>query len=710
MKRFFGPVIGTLLTFSLIALAPQHASASTPLKSQCPAFDPGKEYIIPEDGTWLCVSWLDANAPAGTTISEARLKVRIDHPAPEQLEIDLQRTVGSQASQRLKMNAASGQISAESQAFELDSFVGEPAQGEWQLWLRDLAPGQAGWLQGFSFSLRYAPVGKPLVQLQGSPGQPASLQIAPGVVVSEGFDEDKILSPGETPEATLESVDNWQTIESETYEGAFPLYGWEVLDDYPDDGKEYKWDDDDYRPHTGAWAAWPANEGANRLDPATSDYPPYMSSWMIYGPIDLSDATTAEVSFWLWQEIETNYDHLFFGVSHDHYGTYSGSMWDGFVDWEEQSISLDDYIGDASVWIGWRFYSDDTVQYEGPWVDDVLIRKYVPGQVTAQGTLFYSDRNGQSARARFTKVYLYDDDPGGTDDQLATTTTDANGFFQFPALTNWDTDDADPEPGNRRLDLYVVWEADVNDSSASRRRVTDLSGNPYNWNSYTSTNASDGTLDFSTYIPSYWSTLGSMWIFQDLRRAWEYFRDNTSPQADPGSVTARWEKDNDCYPFEPGICSSFFYAGIGGPFIFIAQRNLISADAVVHEAGHHYMYNLNGWWLWWNIDCYYHNVFSLEDTDCSWSEGWADFFALVANGDPCYDFGIGPCTGIPDQSHYDLENHSLNDNPQNYPFGDKVEGRVAGSLYDLFDSANESYDSASFDFAPIADLVVNSPA
>ncbi|MDD5469012.1 MAG: proprotein convertase P-domain-containing protein, partial [Anaerolineales bacterium] len=135
MKRFFGSVIGALLTFSFIALAPQYASASTPLKSQCPAFDPGAKYKIPEDGTWLCVSWLDTNAPAGTTITEARLKFKIDHPAPGQLEIDLQRTAGSQATQRLKVSDASGQLSTKGQVFALDSFVGEPAQGEWQLWL-----------------------------------------------------------------------------------------------------------------------------------------------------------------------------------------------------------------------------------------------------------------------------------------------------------------------------------------------------------------------------------------------------------------------------------------------------------------------------------------------------------------------------------------------------------------------------------------------
>lgn len=38
-----------------------------------------------------------------------------------------------------------------------------------------------------------------------------------------------------------------------------------------------------------------------------------------------------------------------------------------------------------------------------------------------------------------------------------------------------------------------------------------------------------------------------------------------------------------------------------------------------------------------------------------------------------------------------------------------MEGRVAGALYDLFDSANEGFDSATFGFAPIANLVFRAP-
>lgn len=121
------------------------------------------------------------------------------------------------------------------------------------------------------------------------------------------------------------------------------------------------------------------------------------------------------------------------------------------------------------------------------------------------------------------------------------------------------------------------------------------------------------------------------------------------------------------------------------------------------------MYNVTGWWLWYNIGCYSHALFSQEDADCAWSEGWADFLPLVVNGDSCYDFGQGPCTGIPDRDYYNLETHSRSDNPQLFPWGDTVEGRVAGVLYDLFDNTNEGFDSANFGFRPIVDLVFQEP-
>ena len=551
--------------------------------------------------------------------------------------------------------------------------------------------------------MEYAPLGPLPTLLSGTPGRPTSRRLPTGVVPSQTPDRD-LKKPGSGDVIPLSSS-GWQEIKRETFEGVFSNAGWTLIDANPNDGKEYLWDDDDYRRHGGYWAAWPANGGADGYDPATNPrYPPNMASWMIYGPFDLSDARAAEVAFWLWRQIELNYDRVFFGISPDG-GTFYGRQWDGTADWQEMRFGLDSYLGDASVWVSWLFESDSTVQYEGPWVDDILIRKYVPGQVMVRGSFFYADRSNNPAPASFTKVYLYDQDPGGGDDLLDTTVTDANGFFQFSARTNWDEDDTDPDPNNRRLDLYVVWETDVNDSASARRRVTNLGDWAYKWWSGVQTNAQDGTVDFNYWIPPGDAQLPAMWIFQDLRRAWGYIRNSTG--LDPGSVTAKWQSGSDCYPSWP-FCSSFFYAGVGGPFIFIAHNSRFSGDTVVHEAGHHYMWNKTGWWLWWDIGCYNHQLFSQEDVNCAWSEGWADFLPLVVNGDECYDFGRGPC-GAGGGAFENLETRNRNDLPPLFPWGDAVEGRVAGALYDLFDGTNEGFDSATFGFAPIANIVFQAP-
>jgi len=644
--------------------------------------------------------------PEATTVTAVHLKYLIEHPDPNQLEVRLRREdVGIE--QVVWEQGKTAGTNEFGESGDLTAFRGVPSEGYWYLWIRDVVPGRSGWLKGASLAVEYAPLGPLPVLLSGSAGQPTSRRLPAGVVPSQTPDRD-LKKPG-SGDVTPLSSSGWQEIKRETFEGVFPNAGWTLIDANPNDGKEYLWDDDDYRRHGGYWAAWPANGGANGYDPATNPrYPPNMASWMIYGPFDLSDARAAEVVFWLWRQIEVNYDHVFFGISPDG-GTFYGWQWDGTADWQEMRFGLDSYLGDASVWVGWLFESDGSVQYEGPWVDDILIRKYVPGQVTVRGSFFYADRSNNPMPARFTKVYLYDQDPGGGDDLLDTTVTDANGFFQFSARINWDEDDPDPNPENRRLDLYVVWETDVNDSASARRRVTNLGGWAYRWPSEVRANVQDGTVGFFNYwVPprnepgGEW--VAAMWIFQDLRRAWEKVFGGSG--IDPGSVTAKWEKDqNALFPCLQGSC---FYAGPGGPWIFIRDDMVISSDIVVHEAAHHYMWNKTGWW-WWHPACWDHGLFTQEDVNCAWSEGWADFLPLVVNGDECFDLFVGPCTGDPDVRHYNLETHGRGDNPQAFPWGDTVEGRVAGALYDLFDSTNEGFDSAWFGFAPIANIVFQAP-
>jgi hypothetical protein len=212
------------------------------------------------------------------------------------------------------------------------------------------------------------------------------------------------------------------------------------------------------------------------------------------------------------------------------------------------------------------------VQYEGPWVDDIVIQKEVPGTVTVNGTLSYADRDGSTKLGGFTKVYLYENDPGGTDDLLGTTTTNESGYFAFPTRMNWDND-LDADSNNWRLDLYFVFEADFYDSGSSRHRVTNFGGQTYSWGFPVWSNIPDGTQAVANSIPANFSTVEAMWIFQDLRRAWKYVNSNTTPAIDPGSATAQWEDEIECHPTDTPPCGAFFSPT--GLFVYIPQNERI---------------------------------------------------------------------------------------------------------------------------------------
>jgi hypothetical protein len=315
------------------------------------------------------------------------------------------------------------------------------------------------------------------------------------------------------------------------------------------------------------------------------------------------------------------------------------------------------------------------------------------GQITVRGSFRYVDRNATDQPARFVRVLLYDADVNSVDDLLGETTTDQNGIFQFASLPNQDND----EPGST-LDIYLIWVAEFNDSAAAQRRVADLGGNVYRWRSEIRHNVANGEHIFNNQVPN--NQRPAMWIFQDLRRSWEYVRNNVN--IDSGSITARWADNVDCWL----ICASYFYGGVGGPYIFISTQHQNSADVVVHEAAHHYLYNRANWWVL-DVNCFNHQIFGQVNSEsCAWSEGWADFLPLLVNDDVCFDWGRGPC-GAGGGAFENLEDRSRNDMPPAFPWGDRVEGRIAGALYDFFDNNNEGFDSAIFGFGPIAAIVLD---
>lgn len=168
----------------------------------------------------------------------------------------------------------------------------------------------------------------------------------------------------------------WQIIMTEDFEGPWPSSGWTVAD-ISNDGYQRYWGRDDFKAYTGAWSVWPASGGAHAVDPEFNVYPDNMDTHMVYGPFNLSDAIDAEVTFSLWYEIEVEYDYFSMAASANG-SNYTGLGWwedtSGGV-WEDVTISLADFVGNASVWVRWDFSSDDSVGLGGAFMDNITISK-----------------------------------------------------------------------------------------------------------------------------------------------------------------------------------------------------------------------------------------------------------------------------------------------------------------------------------------------
>ncbi len=172
---------------------------------------------------------------------------------------------------------------------------------------------------------------------------------------------------------------------SEGFEGSWPASGWTIIDTSGDDGGEYLFGKRDCHPHTGSFGGWSVGGGAegNMLNCADS-YPNDASTWAVYGPIDLTGATSASLAFYLWGQSEyeasCSYDYLYVGSSIDgndfsngirHCGDMTGgAAGNGY---SQVTLDLSSRLGESQVWIGFAFISDVSDTYEGFTIDDLTL-------------------------------------------------------------------------------------------------------------------------------------------------------------------------------------------------------------------------------------------------------------------------------------------------------------------------------------------------
>lgn len=174
----------------------------------------------------------------------------------------------------------------------------------------------------------------------------------------------------------------WNTLLYEGFEGDFPG-NWQI---YDFSGQGFEWSDNSCSSSAGSWSGWAMDGGIGGEQLLCgSNYVDNSDTWMVFGPINLSDASMAVMSFDLWLNTELNFDFFSYGASEDGSAFQFISESGNSTGWVNKSLNLADvngqnFVGKSHVWIGFKFETDSSVNYPvGAVVDEVLLRKCVGG-------------------------------------------------------------------------------------------------------------------------------------------------------------------------------------------------------------------------------------------------------------------------------------------------------------------------------------------
>ncbi|MGV8040168.1 MAG: hypothetical protein AB2L07_08840 [Thermoanaerobaculaceae bacterium] len=169
------------------------------------------------------------------------------------------------------------------------------------------------------------------------------------------------------------------TVYSDTFEGSFPSPNWTLRFVSGQSNTTVNWGRSTYRKAGGSYSVWCVGSGSGAPAPG-GNYPPNMGAWMQYGPFSLADATSARAELDLWLSKQTGKDIFGVWAATSANGQYSSV----YVDpsntggaWRHETVTLDNFAGAPQVWLAITFTSDGSTQYEGAYVDNLVISKTV---------------------------------------------------------------------------------------------------------------------------------------------------------------------------------------------------------------------------------------------------------------------------------------------------------------------------------------------
>ena len=287
-----------------------------------------------------------------------------------------------------------------------------------------------------------------------------------------------------------------------------------------------------------------------------------------------------------------------------------------------------------------------------------------PGASCASGGWRFDDENGASQPSRYFRVQVWDQD-AGSNDLLASGFTDSSGNYNLC----FESTDADEGGGQ---EVYVRFVS--NAGGAWRVRNTRASNSDYAYVSGVVNYADPGSHDFGNLQPTNGAEHRALHAFDGIARLWLWHYSINSYLDNPGQsrkVVVNWTPTS----------SDGTYYSRDFKDIHLKAADPDSDHTTIHEGAHALMDAI------YNDDfppapnCNPHNIFNPSSTGCAWTEGWAEWVPARVLNDPYFRWADG--------SSLNLETPSWD----NYTgaYGDTSEGRIAGALIDLSDSANENY-------------------
>jgi PKD repeat protein len=288
-----------------------------------------------------------------------------------------------------------------------------------------------------------------------------------------------------------------------------------------------------------------------------------------------------------------------------------------------------------------------------------------PGTITVIGRFLFLDENSAWQPLRWASVDIYDAEWYGND-LLGTVLTGSDGRFSYGPVNN------DDGLGQNGYDIKVRARLHT---SATRVR----NGGTYDGWTPEYSNRPDGTLDVGDWGPPTGEE-GAWCIFDAITDGWDYLK-NHGPN---------YEMEKSTTEFPEGTWPHYHRDGN----IHLPDNDAaFSPDIVVHEYGHNVMWVVYGDWMPTTHCPDPHFLRGTSHTNCAWTEGWANFLPLAVYDDSVLTY----------RNEYALDFEPPTWGSANWDDGDDVEGRVAGGLWDIYDSVDDGDDTISNGFLSIWD-------